>query len=400
LQAQKLETVGRLTAGIAHDFNNILGAILPSAQLIQEHPDSPYNAERAAIICKLVERANHLIQQLLSFARKEPVQMETIDLNALLQEHQGMFERLISTNIEIQMHLTPKLPYIYGDANQILQIVINLLVNARDAIPDRGQIVIQTALKTFKTKRQLLTDTLHPGTYVVLSIQDNGTGIPVEIRDKIFDPFFSTKKVGEGTGLGLSMVYGITQRHKAALDLKTAEGKGTTFSIYFPAINPYGKHAMQPVKSQRGQTHCTILVLEKDDSLREIFQSMLTTLGHQPYLTSQPAEALKLFRQYRKNIDLAILDSTIPAVHNNELIHTLRKLSRHIPILLSASYGDQGFVNHLSPQDNMAILTKPFTLNQLQEKIEQILTEPGSPEALSTPHNSSREGENELTHKP
>ncbi len=376
LQVQKMETVGTLTAGIAHDFNNILGAILPSAQLIQDDPQNPANASRARIIVEMAQRASQLTHQLLSFARAGEFHKQVINFNELIRNSQQILEKLLPRRIQLKLELDDTTPPVEGDANQIIQVIINMVINARDAIEAAGQIVIQTYPRSARVTRLLTVGTLPPGKYAVVSIKDNGCGIPDNLRDKIFDPFFTTKPVGKGTGLGLSTVYGIVKRHKGCINLRTRVGKGTTFEIFIPATTKReDRRLTKRTPRTRGiEPGLTTLIIDDEDHLREILGLMLTELGFRVLSAETGKKGIKIFRERKDAIDLIILDHVMPELNGKQTLEVLRQIKPDVKVLLATGYGDHKSLTDLYRMGIDGFLTKPFTFDQLKEKIREVMS--------------------------
>ena len=375
LQAQKMETVGTLTAGIAHDFNNILGAILPSAQLIQDDPQNPANASRARIIVDMAQRASELTHQLLSFARAGEFHKQVVNLNELIRNNQQILEKLLPNRIQLILKLNEDTPLVEGDPNQIIQMIINMVINARDAIENQGQIIIRSTSKIARVTRLITVGTLRPGKYAVITVKDNGCGIPDHFRDKIFDPFFTTKPVGKGTGLGLSTVYGIVKRHKGCINLRSRPGKGTAFEIFIPATtkSPEKPARKQPSSSRVTRQSLTTLVIDDEDHLREILGLMLSELGFRVLSAATGKRGIKLFREHKDEIDLIILDHVMPELNGKQTLEILRKIKPDVKVLLATGYGDHKSLTDLYQMGVNGLLTKPFTFEQLKEKIQEVL---------------------------
>ncbi len=374
LQIQKMETVGTLTAGIAHDFNNILGAISPSAQLIMMNPHDPNTKQRAEVIFRMAERATKLTKQLLSFSRLDHQKVVPFNLNQVIQNSIPLIEKSLMKNIKLELSLDPNLKPIEGDCNRFAQIIMNLVVNARDAMPNGGKLRIVTRnIKVDESYKHLDRD-FKAGWYVQLSVQDTGKGIPPEIRNKIFDPFFTTKEVGKGTGLGLSTVYGITKSHRGVILVNSEVNKGTTFELFFPASKK-SVQAVAPIKNsenpQKGSG--TILVIDDEEELREVYQYILKHLGYKAYVAASGKEGIKIYKSKHQEIDLVLLDYIMPEMNGNETFRELKKINPKIRAIVCSGYSEQKGLQELLQKGIEGILTKPFTLQTISKKIKEVL---------------------------
>ncbi len=373
IQAQKLETIGTLTAGIAHDFNNIIGTIAPSAQLIMIDPYNPQTKKRAEIIYKMAQRAGKLTSQLLSFSRNEKSEVTTFNLNKLIEDSISLIEKSISPKTKLHLDLEKNLKFIEGDATQFIQIIMNLVVNANDAMPNGGELTIQTRNVYADASYKSWDTSFQEGEYVMFSVKDTGTGIPPEIRDKIFDPFFTTKKRGKGTGLGLSMVYGITKSHNGIILVKSEEGKGTEFQLFFPASTKRGfsgtTDEVAVPKSQGG----TILAIDDEKDLRVILESILKYLGYRVYLAENGKQGLDLYRKHHEEIDLVLLDYILPDIDGLEIFQRLKEINPEVKVLICSGYSEQEGLQELIRSGVKGVLPKPFTIETIAKKIQEII---------------------------
>ncbi len=378
LKAQRLETLGSLTTSVVHNFNNYLGAIIPSAQLIIKNPNAKDVEKRAKLIFVMAQRAASLIRQLLSYAHSAPEKVEEVNLNGLLLEIQDMFQRIVGPSIQINYRLTSDLPLVKGDHDQYLQMLLNLVLNARDALTDGGEIDISTRFRRVDRK-QIGAHTLEPGDYVELSVHDNGKGIPPGIRKRIFDPFFTTKPEGVATGLGLSIVYGILKRHEGYVIFHSEPGQGTTFHIYLPACEaPAKAPKTKPATQQKpisGQG--TFLVVDDEKYLREVLSSMGKLLGYGSFEAANGKDAVQIYQERQNQIDLVILDYAMPGINGKQTYLALKKLNPTIPVILCTGYGDQKDVTELMKEPNVEFLPKPFTIEMLGQKVARLLAQTG-----------------------
>lgn len=373
-QTQKMNTLGTLTAGIAHDFNNILGAIYPSAQMIMLDPGNPDTVLHAETIYKMAQRANQLTKQLLAFSRSDDQKFVTFNLNSLIYNSMQLIEKSIGVNTEIELDLSPNLKTVVGDQNQFVQILMNLTVNSRAAMPEGGTFRIQTKnIKANETYRKY-DPAFTPGWYVCLIVEDTGQGIPPEIREKIFEPFFTTKKEGEGTGLGLSMVYGVTKKHKGIILLNSVVGQGTKFKLYFPASDtPVKKEKLRksfkPVKGAG-----TILVVDDEKTLGQTTESILVHLGYQVFYANSGKEAIKIYKKHSSDIDLILLDYVMPEMNGRETFIRLKEFNPQVQVLICSGYAEQDGLQEILENGVLGVLPKPYSIETISKKLEDIFS--------------------------
>ena len=370
VQLQKMESLGTLVGGIAHDFNNILGIIIPNTDLLRTDSNGDRKIiRRANIIAEAAQRAADLTRQLLMFSRNQDIQLKVLSPNQLISRLTNMLKRTLGKEYEILIDLDPEIEDLEADETRLTQVLINLAVNSRDAMPDGGQIVLRTRMKKYQPQ----TDGNGKAKkFVCISISDTGCGIKKEDLDKIFDPFFTTKSVGKGTGLGLSVVYGIVQSHKGYVEVQSEEGKGTTFSLYFP---PSKQKIVKPdelkIKSvPRGSEN--ILVVDDENMIRESAKEILSSFGYSVTTASNGLEALEILKKNKKKFDLAIVDMSMPKINGVETIRRIREIDQSIKVVLSSG--------HMDRERNMPVdlkldgtLPKPYRLRELALKIRQIL---------------------------
>ena len=371
LQSQKLETIGRLTGGIAHDFNNMLGVILGNTQLAMMNlsPD-----DTATGFCSEVEKATHraaeFTHQLLAFSRRQVLEMKTIDLNDILANFERMVQHIIGESIEMGITYKAGLPLIKADSAQINQILLNLMVNAREAMPDGGKLIIETdVLYVDEKQTPLFADAPH-GYYVLISITDTGIGMDKEMLTKIYEPFFTTKS--HGTGLGLSVVYGIVKQHGGFIDVQSQPGKGTTFKVYFPSAEE-ADAVVQKEQSFIMTGNETVLIIEDDDEFRKVESAILEKLGYTVYIASDGIEGIEIFKAKNNEISLVILDLIMPKMNGWEILSEMRKIKPAIPSLFVTGYGLDGAYMKYIPEEGIDILQKPFSFDALSQKVREII---------------------------
>ncbi len=358
-QSQKMESIGVLVGGIAHDFNNILSAILGHADMLHEFSNlDDAGKEKVRIIQNSARKAGQMISRLLSFARKASFETVPLNLNDVLKDTVDLLERMMTKkNVEIKMEFDHALPSIEGDANQLEQVVMNIIVNAGDVMPKGGVITIATSAVDLERDAASVHPLLAPGKYVVLKISDTGPGIPEEIRDKIFDPFFTTKEPGKGTGLGLAMVYGIVKEHHGVINVRTETGRGAAFDIYLPASGKLIHRAERPlVSSMTGREK--VLVVDDEEDIVSFIKDVLESQGYKVLATTNPVYAIDIFKEIKDTIDLVITDIIMPLVNGRELIRHFKLIKPSVRILAISGY-EAGTIDK-KDRDINAFIRKPF----------------------------------------
>jgi two-component system, cell cycle sensor histidine kinase and response regulator CckA len=375
-QAQRMEAVGRLAGGVAHDFNNLMSAVIGFSQLVLGRLEDPHPLRRdIEQIMRAGERASMLTNQLLAFSRKQVLQPRVLDLNAVVVEVEKLLGRLIGANVELVSVLDPALGPIEADPGQLEQVIINLVVNARDAMPTGGKITIETANVALEANAGL---DLVPGRYVLLSVSDAGVGIDEETMRQIFEPFFTTKEEGKGTGLGLATVFGIVKQSGGDIGIASEVGRGTTFKIYLPrAAAPVEQREASAVDVKPLGSE-TILLVEGDELVRRLELEVLEESGYAVLEASSPSHALELERDHGGEIDLLLTDVILPGLSGRELAEQLTARRPELRTLYASGYpadaiGD-GFL-----EPGTAFLQKPLTPVSLAQKVRELLDAPRRP---------------------
>ena len=375
-QAQKMEAVGQLAGGVAHDFNNILQAIQGYTEiaLMTVKEDNPLYSNLTEIR-KAAVRAANLTRQLLLFSRRQPMERTPLDLNGVIHDLGKMLNRLIGEDISLNTDLSPELWTVKGDAGSMEQLIMNLVVNARDAMPDGGNIWIRTE-NVFVDEDYCNTHKYAcPGRFIRLSVQDTGVGMDKVIIDRIFEPFFTTKGSGRGTGMGLSVVYGIVKQHEGWIDVESSPGKGAIFRIYLPAVSMKPKDEQEmPVSLEelRGRGE-RILLVEDDEFVRELSEEMLSENGYRVYAAANAREALDIFEKEGGNFDLVFCDVILPDDRGPRLANQLLKIRPGITILFASGYNDEKSDLRIIRDGGHLLLQKPYSLADLLKGVRESL---------------------------
>ena len=373
-QAQKLESIGRLAGGIAHDFNNLLTVINGYSQLLlaKLSPGDPLRASLAEIY-KAGDRAAGLTRQLLAFSRKQVLQPRVLDLNRVVEEMRGMLGRLVGEDVKVRIALNAGSETVHADPHQLEQVIMNLAVNARDAMPHGGKLWIETST----VERGESHVPSHPeacaGRYVVLAVRDSGMGMDDATRQRIFEPFFTTKEAGKGTGLGLSMVHGMVEQSGGHVEVYSELGRGTTFKIYLPALAEAAADAGVPAAVPVIGGKETVLVVEDQAEVRRFAVDALAAHGYQVMQAASADEALLLCEREGGRIDLVLTDVVMPNLSGRELAGLLRKRWPGIKLLFMSGYNDDAIVHHGVPREDAEFIQKPFAPEQLAIKVREVL---------------------------
>ncbi|TAL31650.1 MAG: response regulator [Spirochaetes bacterium] len=374
-QSQKMESIGQMAGGIAHDFNNLLTAILGHAELGLMNADQGGAAYPHFLgISKAAESAATLTRQLLAFSRKQVIEPRTLDLNELIAGMQKMLARVIGEHITLKTVMQQKLWKVRADPGQIEQVVINLAVNARDAMPDGGRLAIETMNASFDEKYGRTHLTVQPGEYVMLSVSDTGTGMDEEVKRHLFEPFFTTKPKGKGTGLGLATIYGAVRQNNGTIEVYSEPGMGTTFKVYFPRIAA-GEEASAERRSSRtapGGTE-TILLVEDDDLVLRFSLSVLKNLGYTVISSSTAEEALRAAARHEGRIDMLLTDVVLPGMNGRALAEKLIEKRPECKVLYASGYTEDVVLHHGVLQGDISFIAKPFSPQALAKKIREVL---------------------------
>ena len=375
LQSQKMEAIGRLAGGVAHDFNNLLTVIIGYSELLLASvaPENQiYNKIKQ--IDRAGRRAEALTRQLLAFSRKQILQPKIIDLNELIRDMEKMLHRLIGEDIHLTAYLGHPIFPIKADPGQIEQIIMNMAINARDAMPEGGELIIET--KSFSTKRKMTiqNEKLEPGDYAVLKIRDTGIGMDAKTLKRIFEPFFTTKEQGRGTGLGLSTVYGIIKQSKGIIVVESKPGEGSCFTTYFPAVHETERmeeEKKKELKNLEGKEF--VLIVEDEDSLRELAVETLTHFGYRVIAAHNGVEALELCNKKKPSLDLILTDVVMPHMNGKDLIDRLKKICRSPKVIFMSGYTEDTIVHKGILKPETEFIQKPFDPILLARKVREVL---------------------------
>jgi two-component system cell cycle sensor histidine kinase/response regulator CckA len=387
-----MESIGRLAGGVAHDFNNLLTAILGNVQLaLDDLPGESALNEYLIGIHDAAEIAASLTRQLLAFSRRQIIEPQLVDLNDLITRMQKMLTRLIGEDVALKTSLAKDLGTVKVDPGLMEQVIINLSVNARDAMPDGGTLLLETAnvsAVNFSPANASTTNAssgpgtearhplLDPGEYVVLSVSDSGTGIPTEARQHLFEPFYTTKPKGRGTGLGLATTYGAVKQSGGHIDVQSEEGKGTTFKIFLPRVTDRHPERPQPGSraAQGPQSGSeTILLVEDDPMVRSLAIKMLEHHGYRVLQAADGGEALLIADRHREPIDLLMTDLVMPGMNGRLLAERFKGTHPEARVLMSSGYAENVITHHGVLEEGVSFICKPYTLQGLGAKVRQVL---------------------------
>jgi two-component system cell cycle sensor histidine kinase/response regulator CckA len=373
MQSQKMESLGGLAGGVAHDFNNLLTVIAGYSDFLisDRAPDDPVR-EDAEEIRRAAARATLLTQQLLAFSRKQMRQPEVIELNARVREVSAMLGRLIGEHIELKLELSPDAGAVLADVGQIDQALMNLVVNARDAMADGGVIAIRTRRASISAAETTQSPGVPRGEWAVLVVADTGTGMTTEVRARAFEPFFTTKEIGRGTGLGLSTVYGIVRQSGGHLSLVSEPGAGTTVTIHLPLVEPAAHVRPGSSSGAESRGYETVLLVEDEDAVRRLAQQSLERKGYRVLSASSGIDAIRLVRGGER-VDLVLTDVVMPGMPGSELVQRLERERPGLRALYMSGYTDDAIVRHGVLEAGVNLIQKPFAPDALARKVRELL---------------------------
>jgi PAS domain S-box-containing protein len=378
-QSQKMEAIGRLAGGVAHDFNNLLTVITGYSELIMLDSGGPTDPvyHKAEEIKKAADRAASLTRQLLAYSRQQVLAPKVLNLNNVVTDMEKMLRRLIGEDIEFATRLDPNLRLVTADPGQIEQVIMNLAVNARDAMPTGGRMTIRTANVEIDEAYAWAHADVQPGAYVLLAVSDTGVGMSDEVRAHLFEPFFTTKEQGKGTGLGLATVYGILKQSGGHIDVETAPGAGTTFKVYLPQVLETAKgDAREALASHLAAGSETVLLVEDEEMVRSLTRAILQKNGYKVLEASHGAEAIRLCEQHHGPIHLVVTDVVMPQLNGHELYQRLLRLRPNLKALFISGYTGESVAQLGVLTEGSEFLQKPFRPDTLVRKVRKMLDGP------------------------
>jgi len=370
-QAQRMESVGLLAGGVAHDFNNLLSVILTYTNMLYDGLDKTDPRREEALQIRLAgERAADIVRQLLQFSRKEMDQPEPLDLNYILSDMETLLKRSLGESIALELSVEKNLWNVNIDRRQIQQVLLNLTINARDAMPEGGRLEVQTANTKVNTTLSKKLG-IREGRYVRLVVRDTGLGMSEEVRSRIFEPFFTTKPVGKGTGLGLSTTYGIIRQARGAISAESSPGKGTAFSVVLPALEGVASSSVPPKEdvAERNDKRYKVLLVEDDDGVREATRRVLSRAGFQMLSVRDSDEALRICRSHVGEIDVLLTDIVMPGMSGSKLAELAPKFQPQIAVVLMSGYADDEIVRYGLAHGRFTFVQKPFNQDELIKAI-------------------------------
>jgi PAS domain S-box-containing protein len=373
LQAQKMESIGRLAAGIAHDFNNLLTPIGGFAELLLwKAPEGSRQHEYLRQIKIAAERAAALTLQLRLFTRQEEGERRTVQLNSVVEETRDLLEHSIPKEIAIELRLASELWAVEADLSQISQVLVNLCVNARDSMPDGGTLTLETRNVTLDKEYAQAMLEARPGRYVCLSVSDTGCGMSPEVQDRLFEPFFTTKEVGKGTGLGSSVVYGIVKGHGGFINVYSQEGRGSTLHFYLPAIeSAVEEREVEGLEMPTGTE--TILLVDDEEMVRALGQAVLEPCGYTVLMAKDGLQALEVYQAHQGEIPLVVLDVIMPQMGGQECLWRLREMDPQVRVLISTGYTVKGLAQELVAEGALGVVEKPFRIQDFATAVRAAL---------------------------
>lgn len=374
-QAAKMEAVGRLSGGVAHDFNNLLSVILSyTTSMLDELPAAHPMREDLGEVRRAGQRAADLTRQLLAFSRRQPMELKVLSLNELVKSTGGLLQRLIGEDVELKMDFEPRLGRVRVDPGQMVQVVMNLAVNARDAMPSGGRLSIRTANVDLEDEHAAAQLELPVGLYVLLRVSDTGTGMDEATLARLFEPFFTTKAPGEGTGLGLATIFGIVKQSGGTIRVQSQPGQGATFDVYIPRSEQAAESGGErPERMHTENGNELVLLVEDDEQVRTLVRRILGHHGYEVLEADGVEKALALFEQYEDSIDLLLTDVVMPRMSGRELAERLLRSHGALKVLYMSGYTEDVASRHGVVESSAAFLLKPLTPRALLRKVREVL---------------------------
>ncbi|HPX61114.1 MAG TPA: cache domain-containing protein [Deltaproteobacteria bacterium] len=375
-QSQKMETVGLLAGGIAHDFNNLLTPILGYTELLLNgFPEEDPRHRQVESVLQAAVRARGLTQRLLAFSRKQVIELKQVDMGELIRRFENMLRSTIRENIAIEVNIARDCCFVMADAGQIEQVLVNLSVNAQDAMPSGGRLLVEVDNVELDEGYTSLHQEIAPGSYVVLSVSDTGNGIDKDTINHIFEPFFTTKELGKGTGLGLSTVYGIVKQHNGSINVYSEPGQGTVFKVFLPRVSAEGHETehryVETREHKRGEE--TILVVEDSDMVRLLTCDVLSKMGYNVLVAETPLKGLELSKEHDGAIDLLLTDVVMPEMNGKSLYEKLIRQRKSLKVIYMSGYSGNIITDHGILHEDTNFIQKPFSIQTLADKVRQVL---------------------------
>ena len=378
-QAQKMEAVGQLTGGVAHDFNNLLTVIIGGLETISRSaPDETARLQRATqMALQGAQRAASLTNRLLAFSRRQPLAPKSVDLNGVVRDMTDLLHRTLGEQIELEGVLASRLWQIEADQNQLESAILNLAVNARDAMPEGGKLTIETSNAALDESYTATDAEVIPGQYVQIAVSDSGGGMSKEVLSRVFEPFYTTKEVGKGTGLGLSMVYGFVKQSGGHVTMYSEEGQGTTVKLYFPRYhgNDVAETALVQHQAPCGRRDEVILLVEDNDDVRAYSLMILEELGYSVLQASESASALAILKSEQR-IDLLFTDVVLPGKSGRFIADQAAAIRPGLKVLFTTGYSRNAIVHHGRLDPGVHLISKPFTFEELATRVRDLLDAP------------------------
>jgi nitrogen-specific signal transduction histidine kinase len=371
----KMEAVGQLAAGVAHDFNNILTIIQGHAELLTQTPGLESACEHSARqIASAAERASQLINRLLMFSRKQVMQQRNVNLNEIIEHISPMLHGLVGEHVAFEFHAAPDLPALSVDVGMMEQVVVNLVINARDAMRRGGRLVLTTSRQVLAAEASGVNPEGRPGQFVCLTVADTGCGMNAETLSHMFEPFFTTKETGQGTGLGLATVYGIIKQHHGWVLVESRLGQGSTFTIFLPGVTEPSKPPPEEIPSAMSLGHETILVVEDEPALRELVVNILQLCGYRIYQAGTGPEALKVWGQHKEEIQLLLTDMVMPqGMSGGQLAERLQAEDPGLKVIYTSGYSPGMAGKDIALLEGFNFLAKPYSPRRLAHLVRECL---------------------------
>ena len=374
IEAEKLTALGTLAGGVAHDFNNILCGMIGYVALLKRNYDSEHKDYKMLdTIEKAGFRAANLTKQLLTFSRQEAMDHRPIDVNKHIDNVAELLKNTISKLISIKLELAGSLPPVLSDPAQLEQIIMNLSVNARDAMPEGGEILIKSDRANIDNEFCALHPEAKPGDFIRITVSDQGEGIDRKILPRIFEPFFTTKEFGKGSGLGLAMVYGIVKSHKGFIMVSSTPGEGTVFSVYLPVANVFMEEDIKPVVNEKQTLQASILIVDDEEIVASMLAEHLQSIGCHTFLAANGEEAIDILKKYSEVIDAAILDINMPVMDGKSAFEQMIQVKPELKVLVASGYTLKGSAEEILANGAHGFIQKPYSLENIAAKIAQAL---------------------------